>query len=88
VSAFASCKSASAMEGVALDQRAIVRQVEHYFSHQNLASDQFLRAHMAASASGTAVPLAVIASFPRCFAFLVLCLRVHSGRAEQRRVAA
>ena len=46
-------------------RQAIVRQVEHYFSVGNLATDQFLRAHMAASSSGYSVPLSVIVSFPR-----------------------
>jgi hypothetical protein len=40
-------------------------QVEHYLSLSNLATDQFLRSHMAASASGVSVPLSVLASFPR-----------------------
>ena len=39
-------------------------QVEHYLGLSNLATDKFLRSHMAASASGVSVPLSVLASFP------------------------
>jgi hypothetical protein len=70
----------------ALDRQGIIRQVEHYLSLSNLATDNFLRAHMQASASGVSVPLSVLAGFPRLRA---LCpADGEDGRQREELIAA
>ncbi len=74
------------MVASALDRQGVIRQVEHYLSLSNLATDNFLRAHMQASASGVSVPLSVLAGFPRLRA---LCpAEGEGGRRREELIAA